>query len=132
MDFERYRIPRSVTEGVRIELPGTTGAEFLVALPSQANRKYQAAQQRALSAGGGAVMGEDNTLDLSNVDIAAYSEARLLAFLDTCVLSFPDGLTRDQLLGDYYPGAQALFDRALDLAADEEGAAKVATKKFRA
>lgn len=134
MDFERYRVPKSVTEGIVIELPGTEGAEFLVALPSEHNRAYTAAQQRALIDGGAVKLGEDNKPipDPGALDYVRYREARIEAFLEHCVLRLPEGLTKDLLRGDYYPGLVALFDKASDMAEDEGRAGEAAVKKSKA
>lgn len=132
MDFERYRIPKSVTDGVEIELPGTKGAAFLVALPSEHNRAFAAAKQRALMAGGHLALGADNKPDFSGVDFVQFREAQLEAFLEYCVLRLPDQLTKDDLRGPFYPGLVALFDAASDLAEDENKAGAAATKKSRA
>jgi len=132
MDFERYRTPRSVTEGVTLELPGTSGAEFVVALPSEHNRAFMAAQQRALVGKGKAQLGEDNELNFADFDAVEFQEARTKAFLDHCILKLPDGLTREMLAGEYYAGLQALFAQANDLAEDEKKAAAIATKKSKA
>lgn len=129
MDFERYRVPKSVSEGVRIELPGTEGAPFLVALPSEHNRAFSAAQQRALMEGGAVTLGPDNKPEFSGVDFIRYREARIEAFLEHCILELPAGITRDLLRTDYYPGLVALFDKASDLADDEARAGDAATKK---
>lgn len=132
MDFERYRVPKTVTEGVRLELPGTTGAAFLVALPSEHNRAFAAAQQRALMEGGTVSLDADNKPEFSGVDFLRYRDARIEAFLEHCVLELPDGITRDLLRTDYYPGLVALFDMASDLAETEAQAGERAVKKSRA
>ncbi len=103
-----------------------------VALPSEHNRAFQAEQQRALVDEGKVKLGEDNKPDFSTVDFVAWKEARIKAFLDICILQLPDGLTKEMLAGDYYPGLEALFEKATDLAADEAKAAAIATKKSKA
>jgi hypothetical protein len=132
MDFERYRVPRSVSEGVPIDLPGTEGATFLVALPSEHNRAFAAAQQRALMEGGTIALGADNKPEFNGVDFLRYRDARIEAFLEHCILQLPDGITRDLLRTDYYPGLVALFDAATDLAESEAAKGEAATKKLRA
>jgi len=132
MDFERYKVPKSVSEGVEIELPGTKGAPFLVSLPSEHNRAFAAAKQRAMVAGGKVTLGEDGKPDFSKVDFIAFRDAQLEAFLVHCILKMPEGITAEDLRGDYYPGLVALFDRASDMASDEEKAGAIATKKLRA
>lgn len=132
MDFERYKVPKSVSEGVEIELPGTKQAAFLVALPSDHNRAFTAAKQRALMAGGAVTLGEDGKPDFSKVDFIAFRDAQLEAFLAHCILKFPEGITPEGLRGDYHPGLVALFDKAVDMASDEEKAGAAATKKLRA
>jgi|SRR6516225_184639 len=128
MDFERYRVPASVREGVVIELPGTSEAQFLVALPSEHNRAYSAAVQRATPI----TLDDDDRPDFSKVDYVSWQSARIEAFLQHCILRMPDGLTPEALRGDYYPGLVALFRCAEDLASDENDRAKAATKKSRA
>lgn len=129
MDFERYRVPASAVDGVTIELPGTEGAPFRVALPSEHNRAYSAAQQRALMEGGTVTLGDGGEPQFSGVDFVRYREARIEAFLEHCILEMPEGITKDLLRTAYYPGLIALFDRANDLAEDESKAGEAATKK---
>jgi hypothetical protein len=128
MDFARYRVPASARDGVDIDLPGTTGATFRVRLPSHYNREYSAAAQRALSM----KLTADGKPDLTTVDFLAWREARLAAFLEHCVIGFPDGLTRDDLADEYRPGLEALFERAEELANDEQVEAIETTKKSNA
>lgn len=125
MDFEAYRVPASARLGVDIELPGTTGAVFRVKLPSRYNRDYSAAVQRAMAMR----VDENGKPDLSSVDFVAWREARLAAFLDFCVIGYPEGLTREALAEEYRPGLEALFERAEELAADEEAEAIESVKK---
>ena len=115
-----------------ITLPGTKDAAFLVALPTEHNRAFNAAQQRALMDGGAVTLGPDNKPEFSGVDFVRYREARIEAFLDHCVLQLPEGLTKELMRSDYYPGLCALYDRASDLADDEAKAGEAATKKSRA
>lgn len=132
MDFERYRVPASVREGVVIELPGTSDAPFLVALPSEHNRAFSAAQQRALMSGGNVKLDADGKPEFSGADFAAFREARIEAFVEHCLLQLPDGITKEQLRGEYYPGLLALFQRATDMAEDEAKTGEAATKKSKA
>lgn len=125
MDFEAYRVPASAREGVDIELPAAPGAVFRVKLPTRYNREYAAAAQRALAV----KLGADGRPDFSQVDFAEWREARLAAFLEHCVVAYPDGLTREMLADEYRPGAEALFERAEELANAEEAEAIEATKK---
>jgi len=104
----------------------------LVALPSEHNRAFNAASQRALVDGGNVTLGEDNKPAFSGVDFVRYREARIEAFLDHCILQMPAGMTAELMRGDYYPGLCALYDRAADMAEDESKAGEVATKKSRA
>lgn len=129
MDLERYRVPASVREGVVIELPGTKDAVFRVALPSEHNRAFSAAQQSALMGKAGMTMGDDGKPDLTQVDFRKFQEARIEAFLQHCILDLPEGLTREALAGEYWPALKALFDRACDLAKDEAASAAAVTKK---
>lgn len=126
-DLERYRVPLSAREGVEIELDGSTG-KFLVKLPSRYNRGYTAAATRALAVS----LGEDGKADLSATDFVAWREARLDAFLDHCVVSMPEGVTREMLAGEYRPALDALFNRAEELAEAEDGEAIEAVKKSKA
>ena len=125
MDFEKYRVPASARDGVDIELEGTSGAVFRVRLPNHFNREYSAAAQRALAVR----MGQDGKPDLTQIDFVAWREARLDAFLQHCIVILPEGLTKDQLADEFRPGLQALFERAEELANDEEAEAVEATKK---
>jgi hypothetical protein len=125
MNLERYRVPASAREGVVIELDGTTDAAFRVRLPSHYNRPYSLAAARALAMR----MGEDGKPDLTQVDFVAWREARLMAFLEHCIVDLPEGLTREALADEFRPALQALFDRAEEMASDEEAEAIETTKK---
>jgi hypothetical protein len=128
MDFERYRVPASARDGVWIELPGTQDAKFLVALPSEHNRAYNAALQRAMPI----ALGEDARPEIGQLDFVEWQAMRVEAFLVHCVREMPEGMTADQLRTDFYPGLLALFTRASDLAAEESRSAVAQTKKSKA
>lgn len=126
-DLERYRVPLSAREGVEIELDGSTG-KFLVKLPSRYNRAYTIAATRALAV----KLGEDGKADLSATDFVAWREARLDAFLDHCVVTIPEGITREALAEEYRPALDALFEAAEELAEAEDAEAIETTKKSSA
>jgi hypothetical protein len=130
MDLERYRVPASVLEGVEIELPGSEDARFRVALPTESNRAFIAALQRQLVRR--AAPAESGPPDFSVIDSLAFRDARIEAFREQCILEMPGELTRDQLGGEFWPALAALYERANDLATDEEAGAKAAVKKSRA
>jgi hypothetical protein len=127
MDFERYRLPASVREGVVIELEGTE-AKFRVRLPSKYNREYQAAQQR----GAKLTLRADGKPDISKVDLLAWAAVRLEAFLEHCIVEMPKGMTREMLAGEYRPGLEALFERASEMADEEDAEAIETVKKLKA
>lgn len=128
MDFERYRVPAAVRDGVWIELPGTKDAKFLVSLPTEHNRAYSAALQRALP------LRLDGTghVGMGEFDYVEWQATRIEAFLTHCILEFPAGMTAEQMRTDYYPGLVALFTLATDMAEDDTKQAKAATKKSKA
>lgn len=128
MDFERYRVPASVRDGVWLELPGTSDARFLVSLPGEHNRAYQAALQRAMPM----TVDVEGKVQFPELDVVEWQGHRVEAFLEHCVRELPEGMTRELLRTDYYPGLVALFMRASDLAADEAAQASADAKKLRA
>lgn len=130
MSLDKYRLPASVTDGVAITLPDTD-APFRVRLPTQLNRSWRKYVLQTLSEMGAKF---DSTGDVQGVSLdpgrlAEWEEARIAAFVDLCVVAYPNGLDRDALLGDYYPAAEALFAAALELAEKEDAAAGEAAKK---
>jgi hypothetical protein len=126
MDFERYRVPASVREGVWIELPGTKDARFLVALPSEHNRAYQAAVQKTIP-----VRGEGNKTEVAfdKLNLVEWQGMRIEAFLEHCILELPTGITKELMRTEYFPGLVALFNKANDLSDDEAKTAKADLKK---
>lgn len=128
MSFEAYRVPSSAREGVEITLPDAPQAVFRVRLPSHYNREYSIAAQRALTVR----LGPDGKPDYGSIDFIAWREARLAAFLEHCVLTLPEGLTRESLADEYRPGLIALFERAEEMAGEEEAEAIESTKKSSA
>lgn len=128
MDFERYRVPASVRDGVWLELPGTKEARFLVALPTEHNRAYHAALQRAMPMR----LSGDGTAQMGELDFVEWQAMRIEAFLVHCLREMPAGMTADLLRTDFYPGLVALFKQASDLAEQEAKQAVADTKKLRA
>ena len=129
-EFDKYRLPTSVTAGVAITLPGTTH-EFRVKLPTQHNRAWRRYVLQTM-ADFGATFDDKGELSVEKLEparLADWQDARVRAFVELCVVSCPLGITTDDLLNDFAPAADALFAAALELAEQEDATAGEAAKK---
>jgi hypothetical protein len=124
-----YRVPSSALDGVLLSLAHAPDLAFKVRLPSRHNRAYQVAVQVAL--GSAATLDGAGEVTVDTSKLAALADARLEAFVMHCIdpASLPTGLSPADLLGLYRPAAEALYEQALALAADEEGQADAAVGK---
>jgi hypothetical protein len=131
MNLDKYRVPESARLGVWIELPDSDGARFRVRLPSEQNRAWQR-RMLSLMVAAGAVPKPDGTVDRSAVDVnrmVEWTEQRLLAFHELCVVECPPGIAHESLLDEYRPALEALFDAAMARVAAEDGEAADAEGK---
>jgi hypothetical protein len=113
MNLERYRTPSGIQHGEWIELPGTD-AKFLVKLPAKSNRLWQREMLRLISAAGVRLdsSGEVDMTHMNTDALMSFKDARLTAFARVCIIEGPPGFDCAQLLEEYWPALEKLFELA--------------------
>lgn len=121
--LDKYKIP----DQVRLQL-AETDLIFLVCLPTRWNKAYTREWQDYLSET--ATIDSEGKATLGKVNPGVMIEHQRIAFVNHCILEYPDEVTPEMLLGDYYPAMESLFAVAQQLATEEEARADALSKKL--
>lgn len=129
---ERWRTPTTA-----ITIPDT-GDTFRVLLPTKFNRAYQRAKDAAVAKIPGLTLdrlisiAEGRSSDVPMSAVVAMKAGKLDAFLEHCIIEYPEGLGPDDLAGDFFRMLSYLFERATALAELEDDKAEETAKKSAA
>ena len=115
-NFDMYRLPLGLTEGVDIPLP-KTDLVFTVVLPANSNEEYQSKLMSAINMHVD-VQNEEVDMDL---DVAKFQKAHKKIFFEDCILGasgLPDKYENAAaFLAEFALAGKYVYERAVELAA---------------
>ena len=131
---QAYRAPASVTNGVSITLDQDDSATFVVALPVDDHIEFERVQRGMTYAAMPAdvLSGTPAVIaDWSRKHFWEIERAQVAGFIETCILTYPDGWSKADLQGEFQAAAMEVYEKATALAQKEDAAAQRAAGKSR-
>lgn len=119
MSLAKYKKPDLVTFEV-------DGEKFIIDLPTRWNRVFTRHWQQAMTAN--ATVNDEGKIQIDKSNPSAMLDAQQEGFVKYCIIESP--LSEEQLLGEYLPLCEALFNAANRLADEEEARADALVGKL--
>lgn len=118
MGLEKFKKPEHVTFDIE-------GEKFIIDLPSRWNRRYVRGWQDRMAES----VDDDGKFRMkTSMAASQLMDYQHSSFAENCFIESP--LTPEELIGDYYPLLETLFDAASEIVKEKEAAADALVGKL--